>query len=121
MLLNKNVVSQSADIVTPFPSKLRKTIATFDAALAILTRRRRDISKSWPDSASSLSFLLFSVFFTYIEEIKKSEENEEEEGRRERSRSQRSRIGAHFMRERERGGEREREREKHVVVRLAFL
>ena len=71
MLLNKNVVSQSADIVTPFPSKLRKTIATFDAALAILAATCAIFPKGWPGLASSLSFLLFSVFFTYIEEIKK--------------------------------------------------
>ena len=71
MLLNKNVVSQSADIVTPFPSKLRRTIATFDAALAILAATCAIFPKGWPGLASSLSFLLFSVFFTYIEEIKK--------------------------------------------------
>jgi len=71
MLLNKNVVSQSADIVTPFPSKLRKTIATFDAALAVLAATCAIFPKGWPGLASSLSFLLFSVFFTYENEIKK--------------------------------------------------
>jgi hypothetical protein len=71
MLVNTNVVSQSADITTPFPSQIRKTIATFDAMLAALALCCAAWSTGWKGLVASSLFLLFSVYFTYENEIKK--------------------------------------------------
>jgi len=71
MLVNTNVVSQSADITTPFPSQIRKTIATFDAMLAALALCCAAWPTGWKGLVASSLFLLFSVYFTYENEIKK--------------------------------------------------
>jgi len=71
MLINTNVVSQSANITTPFPAQIRKTIATFDAMLAMLAISCATFQKGWPGLVASSLFLLFSIYFTYENEIKK--------------------------------------------------
>jgi hypothetical protein len=71
MLVNTNVVSQSANITTPFPSQIRKTIATFDAMLAALALCCAAWPTGWKGLVASSLFLLFSVYFTYENEIKK--------------------------------------------------
>ena len=71
MLLNENSVSNSANIVTTFPIKVRKTIATFDIALASLCVLARVFSKGYSGLVLSTLFLLFSVYFTFENEIKK--------------------------------------------------
>jgi type III secretory pathway component EscV len=69
--LNENSVSNSANIVTNFPIKVRKTIATFDIALASLCVLARVFSKGYSGLVLSTLFLLFSVYFTFENEIKK--------------------------------------------------
>jgi len=71
MLINTNVVSQSANMTTPFPAQIRKTIATFDAMLAMLAISCATFQKGWPGLVASSLFLLFSIYFTYENEIKK--------------------------------------------------
>ena len=68
MLINTNVISQSANMTTPFPLQIRKTIATFDAMLAMSCAT---FQKGWPGLIASSLFLLFSIYFTYENEIKK--------------------------------------------------
>ena len=71
MLINTNVISQSANMTTPFPLQIRKTIATFDAMLAMLAMSCATFQKGWPGLIASSLFLLFSIYFTYENEIKK--------------------------------------------------
>tara|TARA_B100001769_G_scaffold24842_1_gene16419 strand:+ start:461 stop:1588 length:1128 start_codon:yes stop_codon:yes gene_type:complete len=71
MLINTNVISQSANMTTPFPLQIRKTIATFDAMLAMLATSCATFQKGWPGLIASSLFLLFSIYFTYENEIKK--------------------------------------------------
>ena len=71
MLINTNVISQSANMTTPFPLQIRKTIATFDAMLAMLAMSCATFQKGWPGLIASPLFLLFSIYFTYENEIKK--------------------------------------------------
>ena len=71
MLINTNVISQSANMTTPFPLQIRKTIATFDAMLAMLAISCATFQKGWPGLVASSLFLLFSIYFTYENEIKK--------------------------------------------------
>ena len=71
MLINTNVISQSANMTTPFPLQIRKTIATFDAMLAMLAMSCATFQKGWPGLIASSLFLLFSIYFTYENKIKK--------------------------------------------------
>ena len=86
MLINTNVISQSANMITPFPLQIRKTIATFDAMLAMLAMSCATFQKGWPGLLASSLFLLFSIYFTYENEIKKKmkerKKKAEEKGRR---------------------------------------
>jgi hypothetical protein len=86
MLINTNVISQSANMTTPFPLQIRKTIATFDAMLAMLAMSCATFQKGWPGLIASSLFLLFSIYFTYENEIKKKmkerKKKAEKKGRR---------------------------------------
>jgi len=86
MLINTNVISQSANMTTPFPLQIRKTIATFDAMLAMLAMSCAAFQKGWPGLIASSLFLLFSIYFTYENEIKKKmkerKKKAEKKGRR---------------------------------------
>ena len=86
MLINTNVISQSANMTTPFPLQIRKTIATFDAMLAMLATSCATFQKGWPGLIASSLFLLFSIYFTYENEIKKKKKERkkkaEKKGRR---------------------------------------
>ncbi|CAL6324716.1 unnamed protein product [Bathycoccus prasinos] len=86
MLINTNVISQSANMTTPFPLQIRKTIATFDAMLAMLAMSCATFQKGWPGLLASSLFLLFSIYFTYENEIKKKmkerKKKAEKKGRR---------------------------------------
>jgi hypothetical protein len=86
MLINTNVISQSANMITPFPLQIRKTIATFDTMLAMLAMSCAAFQKGWLGLVASSLFLLFSIYFTYENEIKKKmkerKKKAEEKGRR---------------------------------------